>query len=361
MFLDAAAAALPVDPNFDSDMSFLDFLGPDFISSQPLQAFSLPREIPTERGLLNIDIDFDSHTSSPEVMLQKASTSSAAFQETIPQQTHNPGIDQSSQPSIPAATLPTALQPSPCACLSNLYLALSSLHSLPKDITTAIAVARGACHTAHDSLQCPVCSPPIHEPIKHPMLTFTTMMTLGSLLPCLAEAYRQILADIDQETLRAIMSTENKKSQLDFSLAAHGGIWATPHEHASPSPSSSPDPHMQQEGTASCTKLLERFNKEDMDPAQWRLTLRALLKVDVYGLSRCDSGEGFVQVGLRDLVAQWDKRSRERHAQTDLMLEAGLAPVGLAGMHQKHTDLGTPPCQQVIAIAREAINNIIIA
>lgn len=210
-------------------------------------------------------------------------------------------------------------------------------------------------------MQCPVCVPPLYEPNPYPMVTFTTMMTLGSLLPCIADAYHQILAMVDAETIRAIAS--ETRSPLCFSLAAHGGIWGT--AHAQPqqySNSTTNNNDAAVTGSDQCTEAMRRFDEQNMDPAQWRLTLRALLKVDVYGLSRCDGGEGFTQVGLRDLVAQMDEKSRQRHAQVDQMLEAGLAaPVGLAGMQLRHTNQSMPHCRKVIAMAREAVDSIVIA
>lgn len=371
----AGTAVLPIDPTFNDDMSFLDFLGPDFVSEQPLQISPLPRDIPLERGLLNINIDFDSPDllqpaisvtpgkTPPDLIYHTAITPNLSSQGACPNDLNQ---DPNPTAAVPSALsglppLPPALQPSiqptPCACLSNLYRALSSIHTLPKDVTAAMQVARGACRIAHDAIQCPVCLPPTHEPVKYPMVTFTTMMTLGSLLPCLADAYHQILEMIDAETKRAIVS--EKKPQLDFSLSAQGGIWGTPR----PS-SSSNDPNDAQEGgrpSGSCAQALTRFDKQDMNPEQWRRTQRALLKIDVYGLSRCDGGEGFTQIGLRDLVAQMDEKSLQRHAQVDRMLEAGLAPpIGLAGMAVQHSEMSVPTCRQVIVMARAAVDSIVI-
>lgn len=362
----SGAAALPLDPSLSNAMSFLDFLGPDFITAQPLQISSLPREIPIERGLLNFNIDFDSHasrqaaysdtpgTSPPDLIHHSASTPSQSSQGVTPNGHHqDPSPTAASELS---ASSPSSIQAGPCACLSSLYLALSSIHSLPRNITAAVQVARSACRAAHDAIQCPVCAPPIHESVKYPAVSFTTMMNLGSLLPCIVDAYRQILEMIDAETSRAIAC---RIEPLSFSLAAHGGIWGTLHANQGATTES----HQERQSTPGlCANALSRFDKQDMEPAQWRLTLRALLKVDVYGLERCDGGEGFTQIGLRDLVAQLEERSRQRHEQVDQMVEAGLTPpTGLAGIPQRHTNQGAPPCRQVIAIARQAVESLVIA
>lgn len=378
----------PMDPDFNGDMNFLDFLGPGFISEQPLPACPLPHAMPIERGLLNINIDFDSYSpqqpvnsitpgsTPPDHTYHLVSTPSLTSHGTFPWDPNQDPNPATAPPTAAAAAAPSPPPPPsrpsfPCACLSNIYVALSSLHALPKDVTAAMQVARSACHAAHDAMQCPVCAPPIHEPVRHPMATFTTMMTLSSLLPCIADAYKRILDMIDAETLRAIMS--ETKSPLFFSLAAHGGIWGTPAHHAPRSSSSSsttpnnPNPNPDDAAAATteqeplCAASLRRFDKQDMDPAQWRLTLRALLKVDVYGLSRDDSREAFTQVGLRDLVARMEETSRRRHAQVDQMLDAGLpAPVGLAGLPVRHSGQSVPSCRRVIAVAREAVDNIVI-
>lgn len=365
-------AAFPMESSFNADMGLRDYLGPGFIPAQPLQTSdSLPHEMPIDQGLPNVNINFDPSIAPPSTNNIAPGTTpseltyhtpSLSFQGTSPRDSLQDPDSATAPPpttALPAAAMPSAYLPSsPCVCLYNLQHALASMHSLPEDITTAIQVARGACRTAHDAIQCPVCMPPTCETVKYPTVTFTTMMNLGSLLPCIADAYHRILAMIDAETHRAIASKD--KSRLYFSLATLGGIWGT-HHNPIPNPNGESSWQGSVPGTA-CADLLARFDQQDVDPKQWRLTLRALLKGDVNGLSGCDGGEGLTQVGLRDLVAQMDEKSRQRHAQIDQLLEAGLEPpVGLAGMRVGHSEVSTPYCRQVIALAREAVESIVIA
>ncbi|KAI0391982.1 hypothetical protein F5Y17DRAFT_460300 [Xylariaceae sp. FL0594] len=114
-----------------------------------------------------------------------------------------------------------------------------------------------------------------------------------------------------------------------------------------------------------------------MEPAMWRLTVRALLKVDVYGIAgrRCNdlpedvdvdgAGDPF-HLGLKDIVQMMENRSRARHAvddDDDALQGKGQGqgqghPWTLAG---KPGPGGKPTCQQVIDIARASIEQLCIA
>ncbi|KKY39950.1 putative c6 finger domain-containing protein [Diaporthe ampelina] len=178
--------------------------------------------------------------------------------------------------------------------------------------------------------------------MKTTMSSFQNMMILGALFPSVVDAYRRILDMIEIETARAIC----ERRQMHFSLPEYGGVWG-------------------QLGSdenvciAAC-----QYDNVTLEPAMWRLTVRALLKVDVYGLNCGPEGPGskslrFSQMGLKDIIAQLEERSLARHAEVDAMLEAGLpGPVGPAGVRAQHSLGEEPHCKRIIKIAKDAIASL---
>lgn len=346
-FITSDNISMEIDPvSFvDPHPSFLDFLGPDFLSDQPFEAnhAACLEQQKQQAGIWNFDINFDPHYPPPlennldpsitphiPPSLTMSSTPNLSPQGTSPPEYLHPATIN---PTV--ATAPPMSQNAACPCLASLYLALSSISPLPNDIVTAMQAARGACRTAHDTIQCAICSPPLSKAMEAPITTFQNTMILGALLPSIADAYERILEMVDAEASRAIMT----QTQLQFSLCRYGGIWGN---------------------TGECHNV-GRFNNQMMDPRQWRLTVRALLKVDVYGFQRPQGDMEFLQVGLKDLVVQMDEKSRARHAEVDRLIEAGLRPPTAGRTPIKHTAESEPPCRKVISMAREAVARIVIA
>lgn len=310
-----------------SDMDLLDFLGSDFMLSQTFDPDKVPPAAPTDPTDWTIslhDVNFDAHhrvEPGTNASLTTPSLSSLSSQSPSP---------MDSRPS----------QPNTCSCLANLYLALDAVARLPTDVIPALHTARSAAHTAHDAICCETCCPPLHKTMKMTASAFQNSMLLGALIPSIADAYHQILGLVDAEATRAIAT----HTPLTFALAAYGGTWGT---------------------LSSCgpgSKDL-RENKV-MEPAAWRLSVRNLLKIDVYGVSALNYGgkAQFRQIGLRDLVAEMDEKSRERHAEVDALIEAGLpAPIGMNGLPARHTHGKEPHCRHVVQLAREAVENLYIA
>ncbi|ROW01684.1 hypothetical protein VSDG_02203 [Cytospora chrysosperma] len=289
-----------LDPSL-ADMSFLDLFGPDFDSTQPSQVRPPGPKgtAPLHQDTWNFDINFGPYPPPPANNTATAST----------QVPPRPGL---STPGLTSqgASPPELAPPSPgsCSCLAKLYLALDSLTHLPAEVGPAIRVARCALKTAHDAIQCQVCFPPLTETMKVPIATLQNTMVLGALLPSLADAYQRILDMVDAETARGIF----EQRQLRFALSGYGGVW----------------------GQLSCCGVSAHYADQVMQPAMWRLLVRALLKTDVYGMSfdsdkPGDEGLRPPQLGLKDIIGQMDARSRARHAEIDAMIEAGLpVPTG---------------------------------
>lgn len=225
--------------------------------------------------------------------------------------------ETASLPAVsPQQSFTTSSQPSPpdpdrplvCSCTASLYLALHSLQNLPKSVCAAINAARSACRTAYDTIACPVCSnPPVQlgSLCNPPIQSLQNMMMLGALLPSLSDAYRTILRTIDDEALAASLSS----SRLAFDLSAYGGPAAY-------------------DGDVCGGRQLE--------PAVWRLTVRAVLKIDVCGLSGCGplavgevlggrmaADHPLWQPALKDVVRMMEERSRSRHEELDRLVRAG--------------------------------------
>lgn len=332
---------------------FLDFLGPDFISTQPLDPMQIS-ETPTEEGLSEahpwqFNINFD----PPRPPTPPSSSSPS----TPPKLTNTP----SPMPAGP-----------PCSCLANLYLSLDALSRLSDILPDAIRTARAAAKTAYDAMHCEICCPPLsHQLQSHeaPVIATATIsghqttMLLGTLIPTIANAYHRILALVDAETARASAA----QTTIPFSLSEIGGFWMAAAHGMGRSDGKQMSP--------TCPLGAGAYENMVLDPPTWRLSVRAVLKVDVYGVQcsrqSSDSAAAITisQVGLRDLVARMDETSKARHAEVDALIEAG-------GMMDQGVDLGgfikvkhtksleaegrSHLCRNIITMAKEAVDSLVI-
>lgn len=102
------------------------------------------------------------------------------------------------------------------------------------------------------------------------------------------------------------------------------------------------------------------FDPVEMPPHQWRTTVRALLRVDIYGHEQGD----FRHKGLRDLVNDMESRQRARHEIVDAATAAGIT-IGGHGLVGKDCNFAQPgathTCLQILNIAKIAIDNLVIA
>ncbi|KAK2002253.1 hypothetical protein LX36DRAFT_275266 [Colletotrichum falcatum] len=233
-----------------------------------------------------------------------------------------------------------------CSCLSRLFLSLDALSRLPNDVKMAMGIARSAARVAHSVIHCPACSvTDITQP--PPMQAFQNMMMLGAILPSTANAYAKILELIDNETARAIQQGRD----IMFSFAEYG--WGETRRRDS---------------TCDASQMVENG---EMKPDTWRMSIRALLKIDIYGHDferneGAGSTEPYHHLGLRDIIKQMEDRSNRRHNQLDDMVAAGLPHPML------HTsqNLMVPEaiddsrenrhCLKIIEIARVALDKLVI-
>ncbi|KAK4147688.1 uncharacterized protein C8A04DRAFT_8829 [Dichotomopilus funicola] len=254
-------------------------------------------------------------------------------------------------PSLsPPSTNSPSTQPSPadsdsskiCGCVTAISQALTSLQDLPKEVGAAMAVARNATKTAHDTILCPICSdPPLDPNLSPPIQSLQSVMMLGALLPSVSNAYMHILTMVDAEAAAA----DAERRQIRFSLSRYGGLWGYV---------AKVDP--QKCGTG------DRLENAMLEPILWRLTVRALLKMDVYGINEFTPGANdpeAQQPGLKDIINMMEERSRRRHEQMDALIASGVVLrsncqyVPMSGMEK-------PTCMRIIEIAKRSMDDLII-
>ncbi|KAL4730049.1 hypothetical protein ACLX1H_002079 [Fusarium chlamydosporum] len=203
-----------------------------------------------------------------------------------------------------------------CSCLSSLFFALESLGHLPTEVIPAMKVARNASRVAHDVIKCTICSNfLVEEPLKPPPIqAFQNLMLLGTLVPSACNAYARILEMVDEETARA----KKEGRTFWFAFKDIGGLWGC----------------VGSRPNNGCTAL-QTYNNKSMPPDMWRLTIRGLLRLDVYGLNEtADEIPGaspYRQLGLKDVVDQLEERSRQRHELLDARMAAGHSHDQISG------------------------------
>ncbi|RYP34616.1 hypothetical protein DL767_004176 [Monosporascus sp. MG133] len=244
-----------------------------------------------------------------------------------------------------------------CACMASLYLALDSMQKLPTDdVTEAVRQTRQATRTAYQVVNCVACALRFDPPTTacgggqttSTVSSFQTLMLLATLIPSIVHAYERILAAVDREAADA----QRERRQLVFRLGGLGGFWG-------------PIASIECGATAA-------YEHREMEPAMWRLAIRALLKLDVYGLSEttCPANSRDSQLavahadplhlGLRDIVTMMETRSKARHALVDAMALSGFWPETPC-VFKLHRPGETPTCQQIIAIAKRSVERLVIA
>jgi hypothetical protein len=292
------------------------------------------------------DINFDEPDPSliplpaPEMTPEEvAQLLSAEVAETLP----SLSPPSSSSPSTYAS--PTESDSTkPCGCLSALYLALDSLQSLPKEVGEAMRVARTAAKTAHDTILCPVCGdPPLDSPCRPHLQALQSMMMLGALLPSLSNAYMRILTMVDAEAAAA----DAERRKIKFTIEGYGGLWGW----------------MAKMDPVRCGAS-DRLEGAVLEPILWRLTVRAMLKMDVYGINEftpgVDPSDGAQQPGLKDIINMMEERSRRRHQQLDDMVASGVELKSACEYIPLSSTGDKPTCMRIIDIAKRSMDDLVI-
>ncbi|KAH9998881.1 hypothetical protein F4779DRAFT_164013 [Xylariaceae sp. FL0662B] len=332
----------------------------------------MPAEPTPSLSPLNLDPAlFVSPEPSPAEQAPSLSSNSASTPESV------------TSPSAPAAGTTTPR----CTHTANLYLALNSIQELPPAVGPAIARARAAARTAYDVVNCPACfltpnPEPPHAYARGPTTAmidgFQTLMLLATLIPCIAHAYERILGMVDREAECA--AAEHRS--VPFELHGLGGVWGirrniNHRNNCNNNPDSDGDGGDDGDGdgggdgassSSPCCRPPDAFARSDMEPAMWRLVVRAMLRVDVYGLSGFGNPAPALplHLGLRDIVAHLEARTKARHAFMDAMVRSGAwKDHGVVSGARSGSGSGSacepPQCQRIVAIARQAIDRLVIA
>ncbi|KAL7925048.1 hypothetical protein ACQKWADRAFT_284924 [Trichoderma austrokoningii] len=255
-------------------------------------------------------------------------------------------------------TSPKAHPTVSCDCLASLTQALGSLNRLPTDVISAMQVARETTKIAYDTLNCVQCYGDMYDLSKpSPVSRFQNMMCLGALVPSACNAYATILEMVDRDVERA-----KRENQLQyFNFKDVGGIWANLIDEKGPT---SPE----------CA-LLKSFHNRYLEPETWKATIRAILKVEVYGFNQktasvsstvdCSvSPTAFLHCGLKDVITLIDEKNQKRHDIADALMQNHALPD-----HHYLLFPGPPKpcppedrqCVRMLDMARTALSNLAIS
>ncbi|ESZ91844.1 hypothetical protein SBOR_7750 [Sclerotinia borealis F-4128] len=234
-----------------------------------------------------------------------------------------------------------------CSCLPSIYLSLSALQQFPSEIDEALKVVRGASIVASKAIWCPSCGAIALISPTPPIEAFQNMMLIGTILPIIANGYGRLLRMVDEATAQAIAKGQTKV----FRYLEYGGLC----EHQKPL----------HEAAECIGKALPMADRE-MQPAEWRTTVRALLRADIYGHDQ----PGFKYKGLRDLISEMEQRQNARHNILDAQVAAGVRSTE----HDHFPDLKlaelnikecygerTKGCLEILKMAKMAVDSIVIA
>ncbi|KAI1108332.1 hypothetical protein F5Y14DRAFT_92444 [Nemania sp. NC0429] len=320
-----------------------------------VQALDMRQYPPWDHRNLGM-IDFDSqpveHTPffsptniDPALFIPTASSDSPPADQVPALSPPNSNTDSPPQ-SVHASPAAPGPSTSKCDCMANLHAALNWMQNQPAEFEPAIRQARLATKVAYEVVNCPDCSFRLEPPAKHHatsptmMRGFQAMMLLATLVPSIAHAYAAMLAMVDEETNRAVA----ERRKVVFQLKGLGGIWGG-----------------LDLGDKSCGTH-QNFEYREMEPVMWRLAVRALLRVDVYGISACRGdiapADPF-HLGLKDIVTLMENKAKARHVFMDALIEAGVSQPHCAF---PRINPGEPPtCQRIISIARSSVEQLCIA
>jgi len=266
---------------------------------------------------------------------------------------HNPQVIPAVQDSSPSSSSQFKSHPNvTCPCLSSVYLTLDSLNNVSDDIPTAINTTRSAAKTAHEVLNCLVCSRPLVDlPLATPpMQSFQNMMLLSTLLASLSNAYFRLLELIDLTTAEA----KSQNNMLRFSFRQLGGVWN----------------ELAAANGGECLLSIS-INESDLDPDVWRLAMRAVLRYEIYGFNTetpttttsCSADSPSPEhFGLAQAVRNLEERSRLRHEKLDVLVAAGHKLDWTSPITKQMTLCKgeKPQCMKIIECARMALDRLTI-
>ena len=157
-----------------------------------------------------------------------------------------------------------------CNCLIEIFQSLDALSRLPEDLDNSIVIVRLASKTMWTVTSCTQCGLESTTTATETCAVKLSpnILVLGSLFPVLANAYKKLLACIDDRVREVKLNGEF----IFFDLETYGGLWGEP-----------------ESGISSCNNA---FKNIMLSPDQWRITVRGLLRADIYGPDLHDANSG---------------------------------------------------------------------
>jgi hypothetical protein len=297
-----------------------------------------PTHFFTSNPHLTLDINFDAPPPIPTAELPTSPTQPALLSDII-NDLKADLLQLDANLAFPAAASASSPQSYSCSCLPNLHRSVTSLQHLCDTLPSAIETVRTACKTLHDALLCPRCSNPS-------LLSTTTRQTLllqATLLPTLSTAYIHLLSLIDASATLA----DSESRKLTFQLTSYGGLWGMlgANDHIC--------------GAARADELA-------VQPEMWRLAVRALLRIDIYGINENSTDwqglkvcAGFVQPGLMDFVKMMQEREQARRLVLEETRARGEVDGGWEGY--RVWERTGPAIERILHVARESLRGLQIA
>ncbi|WPG99636.1 Hypothetical protein R9X50_00245400 [Acrodontium crateriforme] len=237
--------------------------------------------------LLNFSIEQTSHNNQSS----QNNCLSNSHRDSSTQLPLDPSLSSTDISSLDASTLPS------CACLSTMYLTLSTLQSMNPAFAFPVALhrLREAMSTASEVLACETC------PLKFITAIQNTHL-MGTLLVSIAERYGKVLESITAETARA----EEAGEQKTFRFADLN----------------TPSSHLQMGGLG-CSAT---FNI-DLSPHEWNIIAKNVVRAEVHG----PAGSNECCSYLVGLAKKMHERQIKWHASPlppDFPLDANGVPIG---------------------------------
>lgn len=150
------------------------------------------------------------------------------------------------------APMPTNL-PTGCACLSAMYLELSSMQAMTDfSFPAALHHLRKAIGTAYAVLNCDQCP-------KSFFTGFQNIQLLGLFMMCVAERYTKVLGAVDAEAQKALDANEKRRFRIGDMQGSNT--------------------HLHTADSDICLAPVEL----DLDPLQWRSLVKRVIKGEVRG------------------------------------------------------------------------------
>lgn len=219
----------------------------------------------------------------------------------------------------PSDSWPTTNLPTGCACLSAMYLEMSSLQSMTFEFPSSLHQIRRAISTAWGVLNCKECP-------RSFFTGFQNVQLLGLFMVCTAERYVRILGAVDNQAEQA----REAKAKLGFAIGDLQG--SNTHLHTN-------DPEVCLAGM-----------KLDLDPLQWKKLVKRVIQGEVKG-TPVDCCPSFL-----DLLNAMIARNKEWHRRPPPLDYP--RPFSAEEMAHRHNGGELENCIKVVVEAKNIVDHM---